>query len=159
MPLSVGSLLTLPRETMAAEITTIDACIAAQPEAAQTALRKVRAAIRKGIPDAREAISYKIAAYNLHGRFVLYFAGWKKHYSLYPTSAAMVEAFRKELAPYQVEKGTIRFPMSAPVPAKLVERLARFRAGEAASAVAKPKAARGGRRSAASPAPGRRNEP
>jgi uncharacterized protein YdhG (YjbR/CyaY superfamily) len=43
-----------------------------------------------------------------------------------------VAAFRKELAPYEIRKGTIRFPLSEPVPLKLVERTAKFRAKEAA---------------------------
>jgi hypothetical protein len=53
-------------------------------------------------------------------------------YSLYPASAHLLAAFRDELAPYEVEKGTIRFPLSQPVPLKLIERIARFRAREAA---------------------------
>jgi uncharacterized protein YdhG (YjbR/CyaY superfamily) len=36
------------------------------------------------------------------------------------------------LAPYEVEKGTIRFPLSRAVPLKLIGRIARFRAKEAA---------------------------
>jgi len=38
--------------------------------------------------------------YTLNGVGVLYFAGWKSHYSLFPASDALVEAFAKELAPY-----------------------------------------------------------
>jgi len=32
---------------------------------------------------------------------VLYFAGWKQHYSLYPATARVVAAFKDELASYQ----------------------------------------------------------
>jgi uncharacterized protein YdhG (YjbR/CyaY superfamily) len=59
---------------------------------------------------------------------VLYFAGWKAHYSLYPASDALVAAFERELAPYERSKGTIRMPLSEPVPVNLIERIARFRA-------------------------------
>ena len=60
---------------------------------------------------------------------MIYFAGWKAHYSLYPANERFVAAFRKQLAPYEVnDKGTIRFPLSEPVPVKLIERLAKFRA-------------------------------
>lgn len=44
----------------------------------------------------------------------------------------MVAAFQGELALYEVEKGTIRFSLSEPVPVKLIGRIARFRAREAA---------------------------
>jgi uncharacterized protein YdhG (YjbR/CyaY superfamily) len=54
-----------------------------------------------------------------------------------------VEAFQDELAPYEVNKGTIRFPLSQPVPVKLIGRMAKFRAKEVAgrekAAAAAPK--------------------
>jgi uncharacterized protein YdhG (YjbR/CyaY superfamily) len=77
-------------------------------------------------------ISYKIPTYKLNGRPVLYFAGWKQHYSLYPATDHVVAAFKDDLAPYEVNKGAIRFPLSEPVPVKLIERIAKFRAKEVA---------------------------
>ncbi len=106
--------------------------IASQPEAVQIVLQRVRNAIRKAMPEAEEVISYKIPTYKLRGIAVLYFAGWKQHYSLYPATARLVAACKDDLAPYQVNKGTIRFPLSEPVPVKLIERIAKFRAKEAA---------------------------
>jgi uncharacterized protein YdhG (YjbR/CyaY superfamily) len=108
----------------------VDEYIASQPEAAQGVLKRVRSIIRKAVPGVEEMISYKIPAYKLHGGPVLYFAGWRQHYSLYPTTDRVVAAFRDELAPYEVSKGTIRFPLSGPVPVKLIERIAKFRAKE-----------------------------
>ena len=106
--------------------------ISSRPEAVQAVLRRVRTIIRKAMPWAEEVISYQIPAYKLHGRTVLYFAGWKQHYSLYPSTAPLVAAFKKELASYEISKGTIRFPLSEPIPVKLIERIAKFRAKEAA---------------------------
>jgi uncharacterized protein YdhG (YjbR/CyaY superfamily) len=63
---------------------------------------------------------------------VIYFAGWKRHYSLYPVTSDVVEAFGDDLAPYKLSKGTVRFPLSEPVPVKLIARIAKFRAKEAA---------------------------
>lgn len=105
--------------------------IASQPEAGQSALRQVRRAIRNALPTAEELISYNIPAYKLNGVAVLWFAGWKRHYSLYPAGARLAAAFKDELGPYKIEKATIRFPLSEPVPAALIERIARFRAKEA----------------------------
>jgi uncharacterized protein YdhG (YjbR/CyaY superfamily) len=109
---------------------TVDEYIAAQPAAARAILRRVRAAIRKAVPGAQEVISYQIPGYKLDGRAVIYFAGWKQHYSLYPATAALLAAFADDLAPYEVSKGTIRFPLSGAVPVGLIARLARFRAEE-----------------------------
>jgi uncharacterized protein YdhG (YjbR/CyaY superfamily) len=111
---------------------TVDEYIAAQPEAAQGVLATVRSAIRKALPKAEEVISYKIPAYKLKGAAVLYFAGWKQHYSLYPAGHQLVAAFKGELTPYKISKGTIRFPLDEPVPFKLIERIAKLRATEIA---------------------------
>jgi uncharacterized protein YdhG (YjbR/CyaY superfamily) len=91
----------------------------------------VRSTIRRAVPVAEDVISYQIPAYKLPGGPVLYFAGWQQHYSLYPANAHIVAAFKDDLAPYEVSKGTIRFPLSEPVPVKLIERIAKFRAEEA----------------------------
>jgi uncharacterized protein YdhG (YjbR/CyaY superfamily) len=110
----------------------IDAYIAGFPRDVQRILKRVRGTIRKAMPGAEEVISYRIPAYKLHGRTVLYFAGWKRHYSLYPYNARVAAAFRDDVASYEVSKGTIRFPLGEPVPLKLIEGIARFRAREAA---------------------------
>jgi uncharacterized protein YdhG (YjbR/CyaY superfamily) len=109
---------------------TINEYIAMQPAAAQIVLERVRSAIRKATPDAEECISYQIPAFKLHGRVLLYFAGLKEHYSVYPASDAMTAAFEGELDAYRVSKGTLRFPLSEPVPTKLIGRIAKFRAEE-----------------------------
>ena len=114
-----------------AGFTSVDEYIASQPKAAQRVLTRVRTAIRKAVPGAEEVISYQIPTFKLNGRAVIYFAGWKAHYSLYPANDRLVAAFKKQLAPYEVNnKGTIRFPLSEPVPVKLIERIAKFRAKE-----------------------------
>jgi len=110
----------------------VDEYIASQPAAVQGILGRVRNAIREALPGAEEVISYQIPAYKLRGGRVLYFAGWKQHYSLYPAAERLVAAFRHELASYDVNKGTIRFPLSQPVPVNLIGRIAKFRVKEVA---------------------------
>jgi uncharacterized protein YdhG (YjbR/CyaY superfamily) len=117
---------------MKREIESVSDYIAAQPEAAQPALKRVRVAIRKAVPKAEESISYKIPTYKLHGERLLYFAGWKRHYSLYPATKRLLAALKEDLKPYEVVKNTVRFSLAEPVPAKLIERIAKFRAKEVA---------------------------
>jgi uncharacterized protein YdhG (YjbR/CyaY superfamily) len=102
--------------------------IASKPKDVRAVLERVRGAIRTAVPAAEETVSYQMPAYTLDGVPVLYFAGWKHHFSLYPASDALVAAFRDELARYRRSRGTIRFPLSEPVPVALIERIARFRA-------------------------------
>lgn len=106
---------------------TVDAYLTAQPAAARAVLTLVRQSIRRAVPDAEECISYQIPTYKRLGRPVLYFAGWKKHFSLYPATPSLLAAF-PELSLYPISKGTIRFPLTDPVPEELIERIARFRA-------------------------------
>lgn len=116
-----------------ANFTSVAEYIASQPTEVRRVLRRVRSAIRKAVPKAEETISYRIPAYKLDGRTVIYFAGWKRHYSVYPATKRLVAAFKDELAPYEVnDKGTIRFPLTGPVPVTLIEAIARFRAREVA---------------------------
>lgn len=101
--------------------------IASKPKESRTSLEAVRRAILKALPNAKEGLAYQMPAYTVNDVGVLYFAGWKSHYSIYPASDAMVEAFAKELAPYERSKGTIKFPLSEPVPVRLIEKIAKFR--------------------------------
>jgi len=110
----------------------VDEYLVSQPKTAQAQLERVRAAIQKALPKAEEVISYQIPTYKLDGSAVIYFAGWKKHYSLYPASGRLIAAFQDELVPYEIRKSTIRFPLSEPVPWKLIERIAKFRLKEIA---------------------------
>lgn len=115
----------------ATKVNSVAAYLASQPKPAQAALKRVRGIVLRVMPGAEEAISYGIPAYRLDGRAVLYLAGWKEHYSLYPASRALELAFKDELAPYELShKGTIRFPLSKPVPVKLIERIVKFRVKE-----------------------------
>src|SRR5262245_16688513 len=110
----------------------VDEYIASQSETVQGLLERFRSAIRTALPGAEEVISYQIPAYKLHGCAVIYFAGWKQHYSLYPVTDAVVAGLEDELAPYEIAKGTIRFPLSQQVPVKLIGRIAKLRAKEVA---------------------------
>ena len=119
-------------EEMKREIESVDEYIAAQPEAAQRALELVRTAIRKAVPKAEESITYKMPTYKMHGERLIYFAGWKQHYSLYPATKRLIATLKNDLKPYEVVKSTVRFSLAEPVPAKLIERIAKFRAKEVA---------------------------
>jgi len=109
---------------------TVEEYIASQPATSREALKQVRSAIRKAIPRAEETISYNIPAYKVNGRAAVYFAGWARFYSIYPASKILLAAFADELAGAEIVKSTIRFPLSKPVPMKLIGKIAKFRANE-----------------------------
>ena len=104
----------------------IDEYIAACPEESQAYLKQIRALIHSMVPDAKEKISYQIACFELNGRNLIHFAGWKKHVSLYPVPAGS-EAFEKSISKYVDGKGTVKFLLDEPLPLKLIERAIKYR--------------------------------
>lgn len=127
---------------------TVDEYIAGQPEAVRPKLEQVRATIRKAVPEAVEGIGYHMPGYKLHGKPMLYFAGFKEHYSLFAASGTFFAMLEEELRGYELQKGTVRFPLTKPVPVKLISRIAKMRAaGIIATAKKTPPGQKKGERS------------
>jgi uncharacterized protein YdhG (YjbR/CyaY superfamily) len=112
---------------------TVDEYIAGFPEDRRVRLQQLRAVLRAGAPDAVEAIAYQMPALRLDGRFLVSYAAFRRHDSLFPASAGVVAELGADVAPYLAGKGTIRFPLTAPIPVDLVERIVRVRLVEHAS--------------------------
>jgi len=103
----------------------IDEYIAGFPTDVQKLLKKVRSTIKKAAPRAEEGISYKIPTFYEDG-YLIYFAGYKNHISVYPAPRG-VDKFKKELAAYDGGKGTVKFPLDKPIPFDLIARIVKFR--------------------------------
>ncbi len=93
------------------------------PDDRRVVMERLRTTIRSAAPDATEAISYNMPAFRLHGRFLVSYEAFKRHYSLFPWSDGMVEELGEEMKPCAIGKGTIRFPADDSIPFELVERL------------------------------------
>jgi uncharacterized protein YdhG (YjbR/CyaY superfamily) len=106
----------------------VDEYIAAQPETVRPKLEQVRRTIQSAVPDAVETIGYGMPGYKLHGKPMLYFAGFKEHYSVFAASGTFFATLQDELKGYELRKGTVRFPLTKAVPTRLISRIARLRA-------------------------------
>ncbi len=110
------------------KISSIDEYIAGFPEDVQAVLKQMRAVIRAAAPHAREKISYGIPTFYTTENLV-HFAGYKGHVGFYPSPSG-IEHFKRELADYELSRGTVRFPLDKPIPYDLVTRITEFRVGE-----------------------------
>ena len=121
----------------------VDEYLAAQPKAVRQKLEQVRAAIRRAVPEAVERIGYRMPGYKLRGKPMLYFAGFKEHYSLFAASGTFFAALADDLRGYELRTGTIHFPLTKPVPLKLISRIAKLRAAGIAATAKKSRLGRG----------------
>jgi uncharacterized protein YdhG (YjbR/CyaY superfamily) len=123
----------LRREAVMAGPTSVEAYLAALPEESRVVLEKLRETIKAAAPEATETIAYQMPAFRDHGRFLVSYAAFKDHCSLFPASQAVMEAHGEALKPYFSGKGTLRFRPDKPIPAALVERIVRTRLQENAA--------------------------
>jgi uncharacterized protein YdhG (YjbR/CyaY superfamily) len=113
--------------------TSVEGYLAALPEVPRAALEKLRKTIKAAAPEATETISYQMPTFKGNGRFLVSYAAFKDHCSLFPASKKVLEAHGEELKPYFSGKGTLRFTVDKPIPAALVKKIVRTRIEETAA--------------------------
>ena len=122
-----------------AALRNVDDYLDTLPADRRAAVEQLRQAVRAAAPEATETIAYDMPAFRSHGgQFLVSFAAFKAHYSLFPASEAVVEALGDEVQPYLAGKGTIRFPADRPIPVATVTKIVRIRLAENAAAERRP---------------------
>ena len=112
---------------------TIDEYVAKFPKNVRDILEKLRRVDRESAPQAEETMSYGMPTFDLNGKHLVFFAAWKSHVGFYPVNSSIVEAFKNELAPFKLAKGTVQFPFDKPIPFDLVRKIVEFRVKESES--------------------------
>src|SRR5262245_49888960 len=108
----------------------VDAYLAALPADQRELLERVSDQIRTVLPDAEETISYAMPAFRHGNRFVVSYAAWKKHCSIYPVTDTFLAAHGDEVKDYDRTKGSLHFTPARPLPDGIVEELVRARLAE-----------------------------
>lgn len=108
----------------------IDVYLAALDEPKRGTLEHLRRTILDVVPDADQCISYGMPAFKVDGKVVAGFAAFKNHLSYFPHSGSVLPELSDDLVGYAVTKGTLRFPIDAPLPEALVTKLIAVRRGQ-----------------------------
>jgi uncharacterized protein YdhG (YjbR/CyaY superfamily) len=72
-------------------------------------------------------------AFKLGGRFLLSYAGWKRHCSLYPLTDSFMASHAAEIEGYDRTKGSIHFTPAKPLPPTVLDDLIRARVADLGS--------------------------
>jgi uncharacterized protein YdhG (YjbR/CyaY superfamily) len=108
----------------------VRAYIAALPPRSRQALKQVRAAVRAAAPEAVEAFSYRMPAFRLDGKVLVWYAAFTNHFSLFPIGAAIRSRLGKQAQGYKSSTGTIQFPLADGVPVNLIRKIVKARIAE-----------------------------
>jgi len=110
---------------------TVDAYIEALPDERRAGVEAIRTAVNAAAPRATETIAYAMPALRSHGgQFLVSYAAYKRHYSLFPASEPVIEGLGEALTPYLSGRGTIRFPADQPIPTALIAKIVEIRFAE-----------------------------
>jgi uncharacterized protein YdhG (YjbR/CyaY superfamily) len=113
---------------------TVDAYLAALPAERRAGIETMRRTINAAAPEATETIAYAMPALRSHGgQFLVSYAAYKRHYSLFPASERVVEELGTALAPHLSGSGTIQFRADQPIPTELIRRIVEIRFAENAA--------------------------
>jgi uncharacterized protein YdhG (YjbR/CyaY superfamily) len=113
-------------EPMAAD-PRVDAYLASLPEAQRELLQHVRERVTRVVPGVEETISYGMPAFRHRGKFLVSYAGWKRHCSLYPLTDSFRAEHAAELEGYGGTKGSVHFTPVRPLPDPVLDGLIRAR--------------------------------
>ena len=86
-------------------------------------LQHLRETILSIVPHARETLSYGMPAFEIDGKVVAGFDGFKKHCSYFPHSGSVLEELEGFPEWCEVSKGTLKFPIGKKLPKTLVRKL------------------------------------
>jgi uncharacterized protein YdhG (YjbR/CyaY superfamily) len=99
------------------------------PELARSAWRQLRQAILTAAPEAEEMISYQMPALKQNG-MVIYYLATSTHLAVSVPSPKIFMDMKKEIAPFEVGKTSIRFPLDKSLPIPLIKKIVMYRLEE-----------------------------
>lgn len=101
----------------------VDAYLEGLPTDQRALLQHLREVVAAAVPDAEETISYGMPAFRRGKRFLMSYAAWKRHCSIYPLTDTFLAAHRAQLEGFDRTKGSLHFTPERPLPDALIREL------------------------------------
>jgi uncharacterized protein YdhG (YjbR/CyaY superfamily) len=112
----------------------VDAYLARLPKDEREALGRLRALVKKTVPQVEERISYGTTVMFSLGRDLVGFVSQPKHLSFFTASPKLARSMKDEITKtHKVSGATIHFSPDDPLPTGLVEKILRARVRENAA--------------------------
>lgn len=100
----------------------------------KVALERIRKIVAQTVPDAEQVISYGMPAFKYNGKYLIGYAAFKDHLSVFPASAPVAALKAKLEKQFKLSKGTIQFTVDNPIPESTVKELLHIRLDDIAKA-------------------------
>lgn len=92
-------------------------------------LNRIRDLVRQLVPEATEMMSYGMPGFRYKKRYLLGYAVFKDHYSIFPTPGP-VAALKTELKDFKTAKATVQFTAQQPLSDQLLKEIVKSRQTE-----------------------------
>jgi len=99
------------------------------PEPQKEQLQRIRNIVKQAVPTAEEVISYGMPGFTYNKKYLIGFAPFKDHLSVFPTSHP-VESLKEKLSAFKLSKGTIQFTIDNPIPESIIKELLNIRVAD-----------------------------
>jgi uncharacterized protein YdhG (YjbR/CyaY superfamily) len=83
----------------------------------------------KTVPNAEDSIGYGMPVLRYKGKYLIGFAPFKDHMSVFPGSEA-IEALKPKLGAHKLAKGTVQFTLDAPLPDDIITEMVKIRVAD-----------------------------
>ena len=105
----------------------VDVYLAALPAEQRELLQALRERVAALAPEAVDTISYGMPAFRLRDRFLLSYAGWKGHCSIYAIHDQLLAKYEADLHENARTNGGLHFSTAHPLPDALIDEFVRAR--------------------------------
>jgi len=107
-------------------MTVIDDYLQKVGPAQHVELERVRAIVMKAVPEAEDTIGYGMPVLKYKHKYLIGFAPFKNHMSVFPGAEAVKE-LKEKLGDYVWAKGTVQFTIEKPLPEPLIKEMVEIR--------------------------------